>query len=200
MQISSANSQSLQRSQSHQEAGGDGSRGSSFRVYYGGSSGSVPFKWESAPGTPIHARSSAHQTSSGIPPLTPPPSYHSADTTRPGPASRSRFNLLVHVLQKLKRSATHVSPRYSSSSSSSSSSYNSLGGFKSGSVRRDYLRIRRLCGSGSYSRPRSPLRCVGDSFDEDYGVMRTASFGVRSSDSTLRFTQKKKGFPGCFGS
>ncbi|GFY84482.1 hypothetical protein Acr_03g0012560 [Actinidia rufa] len=45
---------------------------SSFRVlYYGGSSGSVPFTWESQPGTPKH-----HSFSdTSLPPLTPPPSY-----------------------------------------------------------------------------------------------------------------------------
>ncbi|KAK9159250.1 hypothetical protein Scep_005824 [Stephania cephalantha] len=46
----------------------------SFRVYYGGASGAVPFMWESQPGTPKHK---FHDTS--LPPLTPPPSsYHSS--------------------------------------------------------------------------------------------------------------------------
>ncbi|KAI3519695.1 hypothetical protein L1887_08910 [Cichorium endivia] len=46
---------------------------SSFRVlYYGAASaGSVPFMWESQPGTPKHAL-----TESSLRPLTPPPSYH----------------------------------------------------------------------------------------------------------------------------
>ncbi|KAI3705001.1 hypothetical protein L1987_75231 [Smallanthus sonchifolius] len=47
--------------------------GESFRVLYYGSAaaGSVPFMWESQPGTPKHAL-----TESSLPPLTPPPSYH----------------------------------------------------------------------------------------------------------------------------
>lgn len=47
--------------------------GESFRLlYYGSASaGSVPFMWESQPGTPKHAL-----TESSLPPLTPPPSYH----------------------------------------------------------------------------------------------------------------------------
>ncbi|CAN6337999.1 unnamed protein product [Urochloa humidicola] len=44
----------------------------SFRVYYGvASAGSVPFLWESAPGTP---KNSVSDTT--LPPLTPPPSYY----------------------------------------------------------------------------------------------------------------------------
>ena len=42
----------------------------SFRVYYGGNSGAIPFMWESQPGTPKHTFSEA-----SIPPLAPPPSY-----------------------------------------------------------------------------------------------------------------------------
>uniref|UniRef100_A0A0D9WD77 Uncharacterized protein n=1 Tax=Leersia perrieri TaxID=77586 RepID=A0A0D9WD77_9ORYZ len=44
----------------------------SFRVYYGvASAGSVPFMWESQPGTPKSSPSMA-----ALPPLTPPPSYY----------------------------------------------------------------------------------------------------------------------------
>ncbi|RRT40492.1 hypothetical protein B296_00054025 [Ensete ventricosum] len=42
----------------------------SFRVYYGVSSGSVPFVWESQPGTP-----KATVAAAGVPPLTPPPAH-----------------------------------------------------------------------------------------------------------------------------
>jgi hypothetical protein len=45
----------------------------SFRVYYGvASAGSVPFVWESAPGTP--KKDAVSDTK--LPPLTPPPSYY----------------------------------------------------------------------------------------------------------------------------
>ncbi|KAK8651479.1 hypothetical protein V6N13_141080 [Hibiscus sabdariffa] len=46
---------------------------SSSRIYYGGASVAVPFMWESHPGTPKHP---ANHTC--LPPLTPPPSYHSS--------------------------------------------------------------------------------------------------------------------------
>ncbi|KAE8662767.1 saposin B domain-containing family protein [Hibiscus syriacus] len=50
----------------------------SFRVYYGGLPGAVPFTWESQPGTPKYTFSDT-----SIPPLTPPPSYYSKSTTKP---------------------------------------------------------------------------------------------------------------------
>ncbi|KAK9061020.1 hypothetical protein SSX86_018200 [Deinandra increscens subsp. villosa] len=55
---------------------GGGVVGESFRVlYYGSASaGSVPFMWESQPGTPKHAL-----TQSSLPPLTPPPSYQQSN-------------------------------------------------------------------------------------------------------------------------
>jgi hypothetical protein len=47
----------------------------SFRVYYGvASAGSVPFLWESQPGTPKNDAVS----DAALPPLTPPPSYYTA--------------------------------------------------------------------------------------------------------------------------
>lgn len=45
---------------------------SSFRVYYAGVAGAVPFVWESQPGTPKHTLFT--DSISGLPPLTPPPS------------------------------------------------------------------------------------------------------------------------------
>lgn len=60
---------------------------SSFRVYYNGAlSGSVPFFWESQPGTPKHRLNELT-----VPPLTPPPSYHlkSSNTTK-GSSSSSK--------------------------------------------------------------------------------------------------------------
>lgn len=46
----------------------------SFRIYYyDGAAGSIPFEWESHPGTPKHPSSELPQ----LPPLTPPPSHFS---------------------------------------------------------------------------------------------------------------------------
>ncbi|KAL6865028.1 hypothetical protein ACP4OV_016179 [Aristida adscensionis] len=92
----------------------------SFRVYYGvAAAGSVPFVWESAPGTPKNAVADA-----ALPPLTPPPSYYNGKAAAAGKPklfakSQSSRRLLssskpasfVHsILPKLRRSHTMPSP------------------------------------------------------------------------------------------
>ncbi|XP_047306557.1 uncharacterized protein LOC124909971 [Impatiens glandulifera] len=96
---------------------------SSFRVYYGGVSGTVPFTWESCPGTPKHPLS--HSTS--LPPLTPPPSYYSynSDSThRRRRCSRSNLfrNFWSNFNQRTSSRRIPPSPSLSSSSWSSCSS------------------------------------------------------------------------------
>ncbi|KAG6522730.1 A-agglutinin anchorage subunit-like [Zingiber officinale] len=102
----------------------------SFRVYYSvAAAGSVPFLWESRPGTPKHTSSAA-----ALPPLTPPPSYFSSSPSRTRtrssnnnkPGSKYSFLFLPKLLA-LKKAATgdgavSMSPSSSLSSSSSSSS------------------------------------------------------------------------------
>lgn len=59
----------------------------SFRVYYGsGAAGSVPFIWESQPGTPKHY---SLFSESSLPPLTPPPSSFREMSKNP-PASKTK--------------------------------------------------------------------------------------------------------------
>ncbi|KAK3126705.1 hypothetical protein QOZ80_7AG0560980 [Eleusine coracana subsp. coracana] len=48
----------------------------SFRVYYSLGAGTVPFVWESKPGTPKSAATPASTTNT-MPPISPPPSYQS---------------------------------------------------------------------------------------------------------------------------
>ncbi|KAL7248671.1 hypothetical protein ACSBR2_003423 [Camellia fascicularis] len=100
----------------------------SFRVYYGGVSGSVPFVWESQPGTPKHALSDT-----SLPPLTPPPSYYSQNPKQPTKKhSRSKLLNTLFLRINLKKPSTRSSPPSSSPSlsslswSSSSSSHSSL--------------------------------------------------------------------------
>ncbi|CAL0306286.1 unnamed protein product [Lupinus luteus] len=71
---------------------------------------SVPFVWESQPGTPKYTFSK-----DTLPPLTPPPSY--LLSTGKKPAKKSRTNLLLALLPKL-----NLKKMFLSSSSSSSSS------------------------------------------------------------------------------
>ncbi|KAL5232146.1 hypothetical protein ABZP36_030922 [Zizania latifolia] len=90
----------------------------SFRVYYGvASAGSVPFVWESQPGTP--KRSS--QSAAALPPLTPPPSYYVAGGKgdKKKAACRRRGSGGGGVLSAiLPRRGRRTSPCSSSSSSS----------------------------------------------------------------------------------
>ncbi|KAG6509557.1 uncharacterized protein LOC121974472 [Zingiber officinale] len=101
---------------------------SSFRVYYGvAAAGSVPFRWESRPGTPKHTTSAAV-----LPPLTPPPCYHFSSprsrirSAKKPAGSKSSFLSLPRLLALKKATvgggpAPSMSPSSSLSQSSSSS-------------------------------------------------------------------------------
>ncbi|XP_039128347.1 uncharacterized protein LOC120264590 [Dioscorea cayenensis subsp. rotundata] len=96
----------------------------SFRVYYGVATGAVPFLWESQPGTP---KNSIHTPS--LPPLTPPPSYHSKLQTKKSNHSKkhsSKYNTLISsILPRLSLRKSHASSSPSPSLSSSSLSFSS---------------------------------------------------------------------------
>ncbi|XP_010922694.1 uncharacterized protein [Elaeis guineensis] len=113
----------------------------SFRVYYGVAPGSVPFLWESEPGTPKAAVATAT-----LPPLTPPPSSHfntmkSKATKKKKPSSR--LSLITTLFLRLTPRKTHLaSPPMSSSSLSSSSSCSSQFESSVSRQRRLFLRSR----------------------------------------------------------
>ncbi|KAI3757802.1 hypothetical protein L6452_05345 [Arctium lappa] len=87
---------------------GDGE--SSFRLLYYASAGSVPFMWESHPGTPKHSTTQ----SSLFPTLTPPPAFH--------PTTSLRTLFLDASFRKPRVEAAAPPP---SSTSYSSASYDS---------------------------------------------------------------------------
>lgn len=100
----------------------------SFRVlYYGGSSGSVPFTWESQPGTPKHPVLTSGPHSSRLAPLTPPPSYRftSSPITNAVQKKGPKPNLLFAIFRKLFPSRENRVPPPPLSSSSVSSSCSS---------------------------------------------------------------------------
>ncbi|KAI3800015.1 hypothetical protein L1987_35321 [Smallanthus sonchifolius] len=117
----------LQTKQQKQEGTSNGV-GESFRVlYYGSASaGSVPFMWESQPGTPKHAL-----TESSLPPLTPPPSYHqltqkynsSMQVINHQSSKRSGFFGTIFFYSSRKRNMATAPPSSLSSCSDSSSSW-----------------------------------------------------------------------------
>ncbi|KAM0948074.1 hypothetical protein DsansV1_C07g0074471 [Dioscorea sansibarensis] len=136
----------------------------SFRVYYGVASGAVPFMWESQPGTP---KNTMHTPT--LPPLTPPPSYHSnlhnKKTTKKN--SKGHSNLINTIFPRLAlKDKTQPSSPASSSLSSSSSSFNS-------SVK--YRRRRRSLST------RLSFSSGGDDEDSNDGRSPTSTlcFGMR---------------------
>ncbi|KAK8998950.1 hypothetical protein V6N11_070129 [Hibiscus sabdariffa] len=158
---------------------------SSSMVYYGGASVAVPFDWESRPGTPKHPSSVT-----ALPPLTPPPSYHSSFKSKPKPKSVAKKSLkpstiLGSIFRKLiAPRKNHTSSPSSSPSLSSFSSWLSLHGSSSSSsssfMNRKILHRGRsyLCCSCS----RSPVHnCMDD--DDDINRLKSSSptlcFGVK---------------------
>ncbi|WVZ97972.1 hypothetical protein U9M48_043467 [Paspalum notatum var. saurae] len=148
----------------------------SFRVYYGvASAGSVPFMWESAPGTPKNAISSTT-----LPPLTPPPSYYSSNgaarTNNKFTKSQSSKKLLSSkpasfvqsIIPKMRRS--HTMPSRSPLSAPAS---------KDAQVQRT-RRSNRLLMS-----PRSSFSSNSRGDDEEDGGV------VASPTSTLCFRTRK---------
>ncbi|RAL39232.1 hypothetical protein DM860_002765 [Cuscuta australis] len=105
----------------------------SFRVYYADDDVSVPFVWESQPGTPKHRFASGGGENVLRPSLTPPPSFFTGRHLQ----VKKRSSLLRALLVKLKGlkkgggrgrqssppAAAAASPSYSSSSSSSTRSW-----------------------------------------------------------------------------
>ncbi|KAG0483587.1 hypothetical protein HPP92_011671 [Vanilla planifolia] len=100
----------------------------SFRIYYGMAAGSVPFRWESRPGTPKDSTTTSATSADIFRPLTPPPSYYATSPkTQKPPAGKSPKNGLIHaILPKIanrKPALPPPTPPSPSPSSSSSSSF-----------------------------------------------------------------------------
>lgn len=155
----------------------------SFRVYYGGGAGAVPFLWESRPGTPKCALS---ETS--LPPLTPPPSYYSNSDKNNKPVKKlhSRSSNLLHLLfpkMNGKKNCT-VPSSPSSSSLSSETSWPSS----------NFSLMVPITSPKKYYRARSRFSSRGSSFDSraDY---EEAAVDIGSPNSTLCFGR----FRGCYG-
>ncbi|XP_057781186.1 uncharacterized protein LOC130999617 [Salvia miltiorrhiza] len=138
----------------------------SFRaLYYGGAAGTVPFLWESQPGTPKHKLSDGP-----LPPLTPPPQHQSSPLASPSMKKKHSkiFNSIFARTPSTKISAPTSLPSspYSLSYSSPSTPLHS-GGKESQKARlswiglegeeevRDYSATSTLCFRGSSSCRRS---------------------------------------------
>ncbi|XP_022722107.1 uncharacterized protein LOC111279381 [Durio zibethinus] len=153
----------------------------SFRVYYGGVSGTVPFMWESQPGTPKYTFSDT-----SLPPLTPPPSYYSMPNSKP--IKKHSRSSLLHALFPTMNSLKKTNLVPSSPSSSSSSSWSSSPMF--------------LAISPAKYQRRSRFSTPGSSFDSRVDDEEAAAIG--SPTSTLCFTVNGRGsvigkLRGCYG-
>ncbi|KAL5223111.1 hypothetical protein ABZP36_027824 [Zizania latifolia] len=150
----------------------------SFKVYYGvASAGSVPFLWESQPGTPKNDAIS----DTVLPPLTPPPSYYTAGAKEAashkgsvGGRKGGKHGILSSILFLPKIRLRKARPSSSSLTSSCSSSTTS-----SSSSSSSYSLSFRSTQSPSCTSMRSHARAfsVGDEDDEEMAA--TACFRVR---------------------
>ncbi|XVF82006.1 hypothetical protein PTKIN_Ptkin16aG0008200 [Pterospermum kingtungense] len=158
---------------------------SSSRVYYGGASGAVPFMWESQPGTPKHPSSDT-----AIPPLTPPPSYHSSFRSKSMQKKSMKPTFLSSILPRLmvstsSRKKTHASPSSSSWSSASSSSSLSSWSYHSSSSSSANSKNIKFHRRSYFSCSRSPVHsfCMEDGNDDEGGLgsspTSTLCFGVK---------------------
>ncbi|KAF9670451.1 hypothetical protein SADUNF_Sadunf13G0070300 [Salix dunnii] len=157
---------------------------SSNRVYYGGASGAIPFMWESSPGTPKHTLADT-----SIPPLTPPPSYHSTSKLN-CMHKNANPNILTTIFRRFTPKRTRMSPSSSMSSTSSTSSRSSFHSSQSAFMN---SKSKNCYG---FSSARSPICCtVDDSEDDD----DNDGHGFRSPTSTLCYGVKRRPVNGCHG-
>ncbi|XP_022744220.1 uncharacterized protein LOC111295114 [Durio zibethinus] len=164
---------------------------SSCRVYYGGASSAVPFMWESQPGTPKHP-----SCDTTLPPLTPPPSYHSSFKSKSKKKKSMKPTLWSSIFPRLiTPRKNHASPSSSwsfTSSSSSLSSRSSLYGSCSSLSANSSLNRKLFQSRRSYfSCSRSPVHNYMVDDDEE---------GLGSPTSTLCFGVKRRNlneFRGC---
>ncbi|KAI3427821.1 uncharacterized protein J3R85_009049 [Psidium guajava] len=167
---------------------------SSRLPYYGGTARSVPFTWESQPGTPKHAFSGT----SPLTPLTPPPSSSAPVLTGPSSSSsrcrrRKRNVSMSAVLSWLTSRRSHrASPSSSVSSGSTSSlSWSSYNSSPSTSRFRIHRQFTSCSGSSTHYGSSCDNEEISDEKEDGYG----------SPDSTLSFGESRKysnKFRGCY--
>ncbi|KAE8717836.1 putative Structural maintenance of chromosomes protein 1 [Hibiscus syriacus] len=148
---------------------------SSSTVYYGGASVAIPFDWESHPGTPKHPSSDTT-----LPPLAPPPLYHSSMKSKPKPMTKKSLKPST-VLGSIFRKLIFPRKNHASLPSSSWSPFHGSGSFSSFMNRKT---IHRRRGHFSCLCSRSHVHnCMDDGDDDDIRLGSRAStlcFGVKA--------------------
>jgi hypothetical protein len=138
--------------------------------YHGGASASVPFKWESEPGTP---KLKFRHDTTALPNLTPPPSYFSDATKRPAVRKSSKPTLLDTIFPKCNSrkeycQAPSSPPASSSSLSSSSSSFTSFPSSRSYSMSSSPITVLKSHRRGRKSTPRLSFDLRTDGEEQEY--------------------------------
>ncbi|KAL8552293.1 hypothetical protein ACS0TY_001115 [Phlomoides rotata] len=151
----------------------------SFRVlYYGGAAGSVPFVWESQPGTPKH-KFSDHP----LPPLTPPPQYQSSPRASPLQKKNSKNSRILNsIFARVPSKKENASPLFSPPSPFSSAY----------SLPSTPVHTRK---SNSKGRSRSAVHFGFDEDEFDPGSdspTSTLCFGPRNGSPYRKFKSVKK--------
>ncbi|KFK36929.1 hypothetical protein AALP_AA4G191000 [Arabis alpina] len=167
---------------------------SSSRIYYYNGA-SVPFLWETRPGTPKH---DLFSESFRLPPLTPPPSYYSSSSLKQENKARTKQSRFVKTLFHGKQHVSRPSLSWSSTTSSSSSSTSSFSSSSPPSskpvprVKKCYLSCSRSYVKDDdreedlrLSSPTSTL-CYKRGFSSSMGSMKRALCSVLSHGSSRK--------------
>ncbi|CAM0957560.1 unnamed protein product [Alopecurus aequalis] len=170
----------------------------SFRVYYSvASAGSVPFLWESQPGTPKSSPSAA-----ALPPLTPPPSYYAAGgkgSKKGASASGSGRRWPGGVMALLRRPRRRTSPcsslSWSSSSSSTASSMSPVFTVQSSpAARGSGAHHRRAFSSGDiFEDVVAPATCFGMERECERGMVKGCGVAVAVRNALATIVGHKSG-------
>jgi hypothetical protein len=167
----------------------------SFRVYYGvASAGSVPFLWESQPGTPKNSPSTA-----ALPPLTPPPSYYASGGKggkMGASASGSGRRWPGGVMALLRRPRRRTSPCSSSlswsSSSSTASSMSPVFTVQSSPAARGSHR-RAFSAGDIFEDAVAPARCFGMERECERGMVKGCGVAVAVRNALATIVGHKSG-------
>ncbi|KAF8042637.1 hypothetical protein BT93_A1083 [Corymbia citriodora subsp. variegata] len=162
---------------------------SSRLLYYGGAARSVPFTWESQPGTPKHAFSGT-----SLRPLTPPPSISthvltgSSSSSSQGRRSKRNLSMSAAFSRFTSKRSHRASPSSSvSSGSTSSSSWSSYNSSPSTSRFRIHRQFFSCSGSSIHYGLNDDIEEIGDGKEDGYGSPdSTLSFGERKSSNKFR--------------
>lgn len=159
----------------------------SFRMlYYGGATGSVPFVWESQPGTPKHKLSDQYP----LPPLTPPPQYLSSPRASSLQKKHSKNSRIFNsIFARVPSKKENASPMFSPPPSYSLPSTPFHTGKKSNSKGRSRSAVHFGFDEDEYEpgsvSPTSTL-CLGPRNESPYRKFKGYSYPIKSVKKVVK--------------